>query len=221
MKTSEILSLGRRLSFTNQSQVDDSTALLYANITYHELTNNIISDINTDYYGKKWTIQTTPGVNKYDLPSDLNAIIRVEQTYVVWGIQYKYMSRETRISIPEYNLDEYWSKIPVSNNQYALFGDSFYVFPTPTESGNIDIYGIYAPSDLTLTPDSTPDLDSSYHHLISIGMKRYIFAERGLYNEKDNASAEFEREKEKMINTMNERVLSPIEKEQPNTSMFE
>jgi len=75
------------------------------------------------------------------------------------------------------------------------------------------------PVDLTLATE--PIFLEKFHYIVAIGMKQYIYSAKTMIGEKNDAINEFNLELQRMVDAMNERNLSPIQKTFPSTSNFE
>lgn len=232
MTAQQIINMARRLSYTNAAQIDDTTCLQYANIVYKELLASVDSDVAQDAYSRIFTYDIVAGQNKYDLPTanasqdGIGNILNVQVNYLTetGGASNVFTAHETRIfnlTNGGQNLAYYELNQPKEKPLYYVFDWSLYIYPTPlfSKTGGLTVHGTFIPRDMSLS--DTPIIDPIYHQVIVLGIKKYLFSERGLYNEKQDATAEYERAKENMINTMNETTLSPVEKTFPSTNMYE
>ena len=88
-------------------------------------------------------------------------------------------------------------------------------------TNDVEMWAVKKAVDLTLSPSTTPIIPDDWHHVIALGMVPYVFKLRGMANEKNDAIAEFNQEKAKMIKALSERNLSPIIRTYPNTTQYE
>lgn len=221
------------LDLTNTT-VDDVTVvqqLRYANLTYHDLENSIINDVREDYFWDIITENTEVNKSEYTLP-DLDT----SNTWVnrIQRVELKYKSTDTYHTklrpwtIRNYlnNSTEYVeSEISSLDWQYEVKEWSLLVYPAPSEAitWGLKVHVIKTLIDLvswwaetTVFPNQSKL--KHYHILIAIGMKKYIYRQLQKFNEADNAEAEYEREKKKMIDYLNGRITEPLYWENPDGS---
>lgn len=104
------------------------------------------------------------------------------------------------------SIDELGSSLPKESGVFDIKGADVVIYPTPANSvtNGLRITTIQNLIDLTAADDET-DIFPSHtelrqrHHIIALGMKGYIFAEKGLFNEQANADAKYREELGKML----------------------
>lgn len=142
------------------------------------------------------------------------------QAYYV-HIQDWQLLRSERTSNLERDQDWYRTNQPKDDPFFIMYDTGILIYPVPL----VDVpfgYKVYATKktvDLGLT--DTPIYDDNWHYVAAIGMKRFIFYMRGLYNEANLANQEYEAELQKIINTISDIQLTPFFRDNPPLTEFQ
>ena len=144
----------------NQSLTDDTKTVtrteVKANLNraYHKIANRIAS-LGQDFYYREATANLVASQSLYGLPSDCRKIERLEVTYD--GASYRKAIRMDRNAPNDPN--SAWSQ---DRPHYALTGNMFEIFPTPTTNvtAGIKLWYLESVVDLSDNADepSLPDI---------------------------------------------------------------
>ena len=228
MNVSDIVALARKLTMTDSRQVTDTDAVSYLNIVYSDLWSTIAKDVNEDAFFHTWYVNTLAYVNTYGLPVSgsgnigMLANLGVSIQYHA-GEDYRKL-RQSRLSALPSDLDSYRQYENIVDPFFVLSDDYVMVYPEPTESviAGLKIYGHRTYDDLTISSvESGVGIPREFHALLAIGMKRYIFASRGMSSEERTAATEYAEEKDRMVTLLSEQNLAPIESTFPDLSHLE
>ena len=202
------------------SQISDTQALWLLNRVYRDFINEIRS-INEDYFYNYWDTNTEINVDEYKMTRKTETIpwiVKIKGVSVKYDVtetDYTKATLETMNNLPN---DLYWykDKQPKSQPFYTISDKSIFLFPTPDKVAPLRLYWIADPIDLKLdTEDDWVKIPAEYHYLLPLGMKRYYFASRFMLNEKNDALAELNMEKQKMLKNLSLRQISPVQITEP------
>jgi len=227
MDVNSIIGLARTLTHTDDEQVTDTNAMLYANIVYHDIANAIM-EIDEDFF---WDIFTTTPI-----------VWQNEYTFAVWSATTRWMKKIERIQIKWADTDSFQTLVnsdtlanyPTTTGRldtqlgtdewfFDIKDGSYFIYPAPTEAVT-DWLQVQATTTLidlvlwgaenTVFPRNSDLRD--YHQVISIGMKQYIYSQQGLTNDKNDSINEYNQKKEEMLDTIRDRFFNPVITQLPN-----
>ncbi len=129
--------------------------------------------------------------------------------YQIHKVDYKKAYPE-RLSNLDKDQSYYLVNQPKETPFYIKYDTWVRIFPTATESvvwaGKL--YWTYDVPDLKTT--STPILDDNWHYVLAIRMKVFSYQRRWMFNEAAQAQQEYQLEYRKVINTLSDSDLSPL-----------
>lgn len=134
------------------------------------------------------------------------------------------VAKPKRQSMLEYDIDYYIKNQPYDSPFYIIYDTWCRIYPQPTwnSMGWLKLYWTTDPIPLVLTPTPTsPIFDSTWHYILPIAMKRYIFWAKLMAQEKNDSIAEYQSEFIKAISSTSERQLHATEKETLSLTQFQ
>ena len=203
-------------------QVSDEKALNLLNRVYREFINDIRS-INEDYFYDYWFNNAVN--NQWEYPLKKRTINETWIIKIKW-VSIKYNTSDTSykkarlssLNTMPLDLHYYKENQPKNDPFYTISDNSIFIFPIPDDTivNWLLLYWISDPIDLTLSTDEQNiKIPLEYHYLLSLWMKRYFFASRYMLNEKNDAIAELNMEKQKMLKQLWLRQISPLQVTEP------
>lgn len=137
MNITQVLSLGRKLSYVDSVQVPDADALSYAQIVYNDLWNTIVREVNADYFSYTWYIDTKSGVSTYGLPikstdsTGLFASVTVNMRFTSADTHYHKLAQGSLTALTEDT--SAYANIPAEEGFFIIADNYVQVLPVPTE----------------------------------------------------------------------------------------
>lgn len=230
MTVAEIISLLR--SQTYASWLTDAKLLSYINIAYHDMENAIIRYVKEDYFWNKYTTDTVANQQEYVLKSPTATVIwmkKLKRAEIKYASTDQFRTLVSADTLSNYTQSEdylstYTSKsLPI----YTISDNSIFIYPTPDTSvtGWLTLWTLNSLVDLTVSWVETDIFPwnqtlRDFHPLLAIWAKQYVYQGRWQINEKNDARAEYEQEKSKMISILQGRTEWIIEQVLPDLSYF-
>lgn len=231
MTVNEILDFWCKNAGTTTAQVGSSQALIYANIVYHELEECIRNEVNEDYFYDYFTTNFIANQNEYVLEEQsgtnvgINKILSVGVKYNSTDTDYKPVYASGTGSL--YNTEEYTQRNQSQSSPiYTVKDNSLFIYPYP-DTTVTDWLRVHASVNLmdllAWGAETSVKFPRNFHFVIGLGMKRYINTSRSLdgtwiaqYGDKD-----YELGKERLINYLKNRTLTPMEQDLPNLTSIQ
>jgi len=231
MTVDNILDLARTITHTNDVQVKPTQALQYANIIYQKVANRIISDIDEDFFWDSFLADTAIDRNEYKLQAASATTAwmkKVQRVEVKWASTDTYSSLVNSDTLSNYptSIGDLNTNLSTEQAFYDIKDGSVFIYPQTTAviaewlkiQATVTLIDlVWGWAETTIFP--TNQELREYHSIISVGMKQFIYAQQWLVNEKNDAINEFENDLTRMINTIKDRVQTPVVAELPNTSL--
>lgn len=148
----------------------DSEVQNFINHRYHQI-EDIIKDVNEDYFGTTGTVTLANSTELYNLPQDsdsrneVDRILRVEVAYDNSNYDIAHPITIQRKVTTESNTEGAYSE---RNPRFYIFGNQIGFLPIPTGTGTAKIWYIKRLGDLENTTD-IPELPDKYHRTIAYG----------------------------------------------------
>jgi hypothetical protein len=101
---------------------------------------------------------------------------------------------------------------------FTVADKSLFIYPTPTTTvaSGLLMYWISDPINLIAwDAESAIKIPVDYHHLIVLGNEYRIYKARRMTNEKNDALVEYQNACNKMVTELSDRIIRPLESEQP------
>ena len=195
---------------------------------YNEWRDEIIDLIiweKEDYLYNYYSRNTIIWQNEYRLPKrwDLaeDNVTVLDWFHKVKWISWKIKSTDTELTkINPKNQDslekDLFSYSNTTEPFFILQDNSIFIFPTPTEATQINIYGIKYPKMLELTDEETlPDMFTKW---IIYYVKKKLLESQQRLNEAQAQELNFKNEKSRLISTISWRIQAHFELKTPNLS---
>lgn len=223
MTLDEIFSMSWLNTSTNSSNMPEATLLTITNVTYRDLINVIVSEVNEDFFYDEWTTELTANQREYTFPvrtASVNGLKKVTGIGIKYASTNDYYTITTPTKFSNLPSDPTYYVENQSNTQpfFTVADKSLFVYPTPTTtvSSGLILYWISDPINLILgDTESAIKIPVDYHHIIVLGNEYRIYKARKMTNEKNDALIEYKNELRKMITELSDRIIRPLESEQP------
>lgn len=225
MNVTEILTFWCTNAGTTLAQVGTANALIFANITYHELEECIRNDINEDYFYDYFTTDFVVNQNEYVLEEQsgtnigINKILSVGAKYLTTDTEYAKINAFWTGSL--WNTEDYlWANQPRTAPFYTVKDNSVFIYPYPTETveDGLRVHASVNLMDLLSGgAETSVKIPRNFHFVIGLGMKRYINNTRSLdwTGISQNGDKDYELGKQRLIEYLKNRTLTPIEQDTP------
>jgi len=146
---------------TVRDQINEPVANFWSDseiYNYQWQAECIINDLTKCNEQTNSSISTTSDVAEYSMPTGLLFITRVTWDYVrLKKIDFRELENREWLT--------YGQVIQSSEpDSYYIFGNNIGLYPTPNQSQNVKIWGIWQPSSIT-TASSGFDVPEYFHHL--------------------------------------------------------
>lgn len=226
MNASDIKNYAITSSYSEKSDISDSTLTMYLNIEYHKFAKLIKEKVRWDYFYDIFTTDIIENQNEYSFEPSATDNVGIENILSVdvkrWDTWYNLKYRDNannNISLTD--------KEQYGGNMFDIKDSSLFIYPTPTENVVrwLIVQALTGLKDLTLT-----DTESliypwhtelrPYHFILWIGMRQHIFQMQWMYNEKIDAINEYEREVQKALNALKGRYKSSITQSRLDLSYY-
>lgn len=224
MNVQWIINKARRLWYIDDNQYDNTVWLEDLNEIYQDIITTITQKVNEDYFYDIFTADLVSWQNEYSLQSPTSItswMNKIKEVYIKYWTDFKkarQIEESTMETTPE------WYEVNQSP-EYPLFriaDNSLFIYPKPKEIGQLKVSITIIPVDLLLTDwEEKIKLQRQYHKVLVQGLLPYIYQQRWMINEKNDAIANYERQKEDLVRKMSDRDMSPLETSLPDLSYYE
>lgn len=230
MTVAEIIQFIRNIKKPTVSMIDDATLLTYINQVYPKIYKKVV-DLDKNYFRGRRTSNFVAGQSQYSLVNPDTGT----STFGQWAIEkvwVKYDEDEEEytsaqiISFDRLNKDISWYE--KNANEYEPFAiiasRSIFIYPTPDDSVSSWLKFEWAkkPYPLSLTSDADDILlPSEYHDIIWRGVVPYVYHEREMIGEKNDAISEYERRLREMQEDLTNITTTLVYKPRQNLSYLE
>lgn len=217
MTVTQIISDFRLDNYIDWVQLTDVQALMLLNRAYRDVLSDIRTKVNEDYFYNEWKTSTVVNQREYYLQKRTDTL--------AWMVNIKWISVKYKDTETEYkklrletlsNLDRdlqyYIENQPESDPFYIISDESIFIYPAPKEeiTNWIIFYWIWDPANLTLiSTEADIKVPLEFQDILTLWMLYQAYRTRWMINEKNDAKAEFELEKRKMIIELSDRVNVP------------
>jgi len=211
MDAQQILDFARDQANVTDNEFTNDRLLPYLNISYHDVENDITTQVSEDFFYDIWTTDLITNQNEY--------IWQESSAVQLWfkkivQVEIKYRSNQDyfeKLLLRSVNLfpdsREYLAeRTPESSWFFDIKDSSLWIYPVPTEdvTNGLKVSTITNMVDLTTTsteeevyPDHT-DLRQR-HYIIGLWIVPYILRIRWQVWEKQEAQNDYRTEKRKMV----------------------
>lgn len=215
---------------TEESQLK-LTFLDYLNIWYKKLWNDIIEARWEDYFYDYFQANTVVWQTEYTLPQSssikqwFKRVISVEVKRSALDQYYTLLTNNNNTEYKQ-SLDYLEVNLPKTQWIYDIKDSSLFIYPSPVENVTnwLRLQALVWPIDLiaggwedSIFPKHTELRD--WHYIIWLAAKSYVFQEKLLYNDKNNAEIEYQTEKERMLRSITTKKW-PVVWQLPNLDYY-
>lgn len=230
MTVAQIIDFIRGLKKPTVSMIDDATLLLYINQVYPKIYKKVV-DLDKNYFWGRWSANLVSGQSQYSLVQPDTGT----STFGQWSIEkvgVKYNEDDETFTTAQLvsfdRLDKDLSWYEVNASEYEPFAivasKSMFIYPTPETSVSAWLKFEWAkkPYPLLLTSDSDDILlPEEYHDLIWWGVVPYLYHEREMIGEKNDAIQEYERRLREMQEDLTNITTTYLYKSRQDLSYLE
>lgn len=234
MDAPSIFTMARELAW-NVSSVNpmftDANLLKYANLVRREIENSLITDVDEDFFYRKFKVDTVANQSEYNFQTSdwvqigMKKILSCGIKYTPWDTYYKPIRPRNTISQDKY-LDELKETQPTSDAFFTIKNSSIFLYPAPKEvvTDGLIVEAIITLPDLTITSTESDIFPHSelrdYHSVIAYGIVPYIHKMLKQNDDMQLSMAEYQRVLDKMIREVGDRWFSITEWELPSGREF-
>lgn len=223
MTAQDIITLARDLTHTTSTQISDEQINRYLNIAYHELENEIVQKVNEDYFWDFFITDTVENQNEYTLPISSSTTEWVKKVISVWLKRTQDDTEYTKINSDSssnfsHDIDYLKDNLSPTNSYFEVKEWSIFIYPTVEESviNWLKIESIVTLKDISNSATETDIFPNQsalrqFHYSLAIWIKQFIYSQQKEFWEKDNAIQEWQLEKQKVIDYLQDRVNTPAE----------
>lgn len=234
MLITDIASYIREQTWVNSTNVTDSQLYRYINISYHEIENAIVTNLNEDFFWNEikgnltlWQSEYTSDTAIVGNTSGTNKIISVALDYNANG-QYVTATLTTGDNLEYKRSNTSW--------QYPLFrvmDNSIEIFPTPFKSVTNGIKQRVVQNLIDLTAGTAEadifngKIHVNNHYFIALWAFEHVYRQRQLENDAVNARNTFLNKLYGdnirdigLLGRLNNRTVSTMNSMEPNTTNF-
>lgn len=214
---------------TNNANLPEATLLTITNVTYRDLINIIVSEVNEDFFYDEWTTELTANQREYSFPVRTANTPWLKKITGVW-VKYKstddYFTITTPTKFSNLTRDPtfFVEGQPNSKPFFTVADKSLFLYPTPTTTiaSWLILYWISDPINLVQSDvESAIKIPIDYHHILVLGNEYRIYKARKMTNEKNDALIEYKNELRKMVTELSDRIIRPLESELPYLTNLE
>lgn len=224
MNVQQILNKARRLWYITKQVYDDVMWLEDLNEIYQDIVTTIIQRVNEDYFYNIYTTSLTAWINEYKFQEPTSSedwMNKLKELYIKYWNEFKkarQIEESTMQESPE------WYEVNQSP-LYPLFkiaDNSVFIYPKPSNIWELKASVTIIPQDLLITDtEDRIKLQRQHHNVLVFWLLVYIYQQRGMINEKNDALATYERLKNDLVMKLSDRDLSPLETSIPDLSYYE
>lgn len=237
MTVAEIIQLVRDQTKTTQTMIPDNRMVTYLNRVYKKFNKRIV-DIDKDYFWTEWRTATVSWQNTYSL-LDSNKKTKIFGQWSIEKVGIKYQSTdETRRNVDIKSFDNYpklstseleklatsadyttnfwypidWPEVSIFKPICFIAANTIQIYPAPQESiaDWIILQWQKRPYDLDCFMWSDDILvPEEYHDILALWMNRYVYQERNLITEKNDAIQEYRTEETLSLRDLINRKTTP------------
>lgn len=209
-----VIDRARSLWYVSSSQYSDTNALEDYNIVRSQLSNQIMQNVNENYFSEILKTTWVVGQNEYALTDDVNSvnINKVEDVFIKYTATGDYVKcTKTDKDSLQYDLDEYNTRQANTSPFYYVFADSVFIYPAITDLAVtewVKVEVAITPSDLAIS-DTDTLFPREYRSVLALWMLPLIYQRRWLINEAANANRVFTEAADNMVFNLSDRVSVP------------
>ena len=231
MTGQNIIDFALAQTYSTSGQLSQSTDV-YLNIAYHDVENALIEWIGDDFFYEFIETDTVANQWEYPLPVSSSSTAWFKKVLWVdmkWATNDVYHTKLNNAKNTEYkvSLDNLASNLSQSTGIFDIKDWSLFVYPTPLTSVTdwLKVQVIQNLADISSATAETSIFPwhtelRQRHYVIGLCMKWYIFAEKGLFSEKQQSDVEARIELDKMLRSIANRYRGVTEWKLPDLSFY-
>jgi len=207
----DVINRARSLAYVSSSQYTDTIALEDYNLYRKKIANEIMQKVNEGFFTSSITTPTIIWQNRYSLEDTVNwiKINKIDGVFVNW---------KKAIKIDGENMSEE-EKEKQAFPSFYIKNNYLYLYPTPSEIGELRMEAAITPWELALT-DTDTDMPEEARELIALAMIVDVYKRRGLLNEASFAFSSYQNLLSEVIGILTDRVGVPETVTMPNLDFY-
>jgi len=221
MNVEEIVTNVRTMSWVDKNYYTDELAIAHFNFIYQDLTNEVITELNEDYYYDIAITDILKYINRYNIKTFLHNgstrdINKIKNVWIKYKATDKYFIKAERVNVAnlEYWLDYYEKNQPKEKPFFYLSWNEISIYPTPTEDliKGLKIEVIYQPLDLLITDtEDSIEIPKRFHRTIVSWMLPYVYAYKQQPQLEQMKLQEYLLAKQKFLKQLKNRNLDTVD----------
>lgn len=234
MTITDIATYIREQTGVTAINIDDPQLYRYINISYHEIENAIVTNLNEDFFWNEMTFSLVANQSEYTL--DTAVVWQTSGTNKVISVALDYNWNGSFVTAKLTTWDDLESKRTNSSAQYPMYrvmDGSIEIFPAPTISRTNGAKMRVVQNLIDLTSWTTESaifngrIHANNHYFIALGAFEHIYRQRQLENDAVNARRVFlnklywdNQQDIGLLGRLNNRTVSTMTSIEPNTTKF-
>ncbi len=218
--------------WADSNNVDSTSLYNYLNISYHEIENAIVQNIEEEYFYQELT--GTLVANQWEYTNDVEIRGNTSGTNKVTKVEVDFDGTGNFIECEYTTADNIEQKRKAQSNLlplYRIIDNSIEIYPTPTKAGTFRMRVVQNLVDLTNTTTSANifngKIHANNHVFIAYGAREYIFQHLWQQEMANNARNDFLvklygdwHHDIWLLGRLNNRTTWVMRSKEPNTSFF-
>lgn len=234
MTITDIATYIREQTGVTSTNVTDTQLYRFINISYHEIENAIVTDLNEDFFWNEMTFSIVANQAEYTL--DTAIVGQTSGTNKILSVALDYNGNGSFVTAKLTTGDDLEQKRTGTSAQYPLYrvmDGSIEIFPTPitarTNGGKMRVVQnlIDLTSGTTEANIFNGKIHANNHYFIALGAFEHIYRQRQLENDAVNARRVFlskiygdGQQDIGLLGRLNNRTVSTMNSSEPNTTKF-
>lgn len=234
MIITDIATYIREQTGVTTANVTDTQLYRAINISYHEIENAIVTDLNEDFFYNEMTFSLA--INQAEYSYDVAIVGQTSGTNKIISLALDYNGTGQFVTAKITTGDDLEYKRSNASAQYPLYrvmDNSIEIFPTPTKAATNGAKMRVVQHLVDLTSATTEvnifngKIHANNHYFIALGAFEHIYRQRQLENDAVNARRVFlakiygdNQQDIGLLGRLNNRTVSTMTSSAPNTSKF-
>lgn len=234
MTITDIATYIREQTGVTAINITDAQLYRYINISYHEIENAIVTNLNEDFFWNEMTFSLVANQSEYTL--DTAVVWQTSGTNKVISVALDYNWNGSFVTAKLTTWDDLESKRTNSSAQYPMYrvmDGSIEIFPAPTKLVTNGGKQRVVQNLIDLTSSTTESaifngrIHANNHYFIALGAFEHIYRQRQLENDAVNARRVFlnklywdNQQDIGLLGRLNNRTVSTMTSIEPNTTKF-
>lgn len=234
MTITDIATYIREQTGVTSTNVTDTQLYRFINISYHEIENAIVTNLNEDFFWNEMTFSLVASQAEYTL--DTAIVGNTSGTNKILSVAVDYNGNGSFVTAKLTTGDDLEQKRTNTSAQYPLYrvmDGSIEIFPTPitnrTNGGKMRVVQnlVDLTSGTTEANIFNGKIHANNHYFIALGAFEHIYRQRQLENDAVNARRVFlskiygdGQQDIGLLGRLNNRTVSTMRSTAPNTTKF-